>query len=76
VDKQEALDCVTEVTVSASKKKQLDQYEPIEGHSSFTATVPEGADPEEVEEALNELVWDAVEENVMERWERYVRKSD
>ena len=76
MDEDEALDLVTEVTVSAAKKKQLDQYEPIEGYTAFTAEVPEGVDPEEVRETLNEIVWRDTEEAVMERFEKHVRKDD
>lgn len=76
MDEEQAKQYVTEVTVSASKKKQLGQYEPAEAHTSMVAEVPEDEDPEEVRQALNEVVWRHTEESIMERWEAHVRKNN
>lgn len=75
METKEAKDLVTEVTVSASKKKQISDYEPAEAYTEYTAEVPKGEDPEEVREALNDLAWEATESAVMERWEAHVRKQ-
>lgn len=75
--KQEELnDRITEVSVSANKKIQLQQYEPITEHVSFKAEVREDDDPDEIAEALEDRAWEQVEEGVMERYETHVRKND
>lgn len=66
---------VTEVTVSCGRKRQLDQYEPIEEHATFTAEVVDGEDPEVVAEQLREMAWDEVEQGVQRRYEEYVREE-
>lgn len=76
MDRDEAKERVTEVTVSASKKKQLDQYEPAEAHTSFKAEVLKDDDPEELRETLNEMAWEGTEEAILERWEQHVRKGE
>jgi hypothetical protein len=76
MDTDEAKQYVTEVQVGADKKKQLGQYEPATAHTFLTAEVPEGVDPDEVVEALEELAWESTERSIMERWEKHVRKSD
>lgn len=67
---------LTEVSVSASKKVQMSQYEPIEEYAQLTAEVREGDDPEEVLNNLEDLAWEQVEQGVMERYETFVRKDD
>lgn len=76
MDDKELSDRITEVSVSASKKKQLEQYEPINEHVEFTAEVRDGDDPEEVADALEDQAWEQVEQGVMERYETHVRKDD
>lgn len=66
---------VTEVTVSAGRKKQLDQYEPIDERATFTAELQEGDDAVEVAEYLRELAWAECEEGVQQRYEEYVRED-
>lgn len=66
---------ITEVTVSAGRKKQLDQYEPIDERATFTAEVEDDEDPVEVAEYLRELAWAECEEGVQERYEEYVRED-
>lgn len=69
-------DRITEVSVSANKKKQLEQYEPIAEDVSLTAEVQEDDDAAEVLDALEDQAWEQVEEGVMERYETHVRKED
>lgn len=66
---------VTEVTVSAGRKKQLDQYEPIDERATFTAEVGDDEDPEDVAEQLREMAWDECEAGVQRRYEEYVREE-
>jgi hypothetical protein len=72
----ELSDRITEVSVSASKKVQLQQYEPITEHAELTAEVREGDDPSEVLDGLEDQAWEQVEEGVMERYETHVRKDE
>ena len=58
---------VTEVSVSAGRKRQLDQYEPINEQVTLTAEVPEGEDSEAVAKELEDMAWDLAERGVMER---------
>jgi hypothetical protein len=67
-----------EVTVSASRKVQLSQYEPIETYVSQTYTVPDGLSREDFEtfrESCQEDVMEAAEEAAMRRFEEYVREE-
>lgn len=67
-----------ELTVSASRKVQLDQYEPIETHVSQTYEVPDGLSREEFEafrQRCQEDVMEAAERAAMERHEEYVREE-
>lgn len=64
---------VTEVSVSAGRKVQLDQYEPINEQATVTADVPDGEDPEDIMEKIRELAWDECERGVMKRYEEHVR---
>jgi len=67
-----------ELTVSASRKIQLDQYEPIETYVSQTYTVPDGLSREEFEDWRQECeddVMKAAEQAAMRRHEEYVREE-
>jgi hypothetical protein len=67
-----------ELTVSASRKVQLDQYEPIETHVSQTYSVPEGLSREEFEafrENAQDDAMQAAEQAAMRRHEEYVREE-
>lgn len=76
MEQEELNDRITEVSVSANKKKQLEQYEPIAEDAEFTAEVREGDDPGEIADALEDRAWEQVEEGVMERYETHVRQDD
>lgn len=75
MDREAALDAVTEVTVSASEKKQLDQYEPATAHVEYTASVGEDQDPEELREELSKQAEEDAKRAILRRWEEYVRKA-
>jgi hypothetical protein len=77
MDEAEAKEFVTEVQASASEKKQLDQYEPAEGHVSFTAEVPDDADvdPVELQRKLGDMATEEAKMQVMQRYESYIRKE-
>jgi hypothetical protein len=70
---------VEEVEVSASRKMQLEQYEPIEASVGLSAVKPEGLDDDEVEsfiEELSDLAMTEAEKAAMRRHEEYVREED
>ncbi len=69
-------DTLEEVTVSASRKVQLSQYEPVEAYVSETHSVPDDVDYEEWLEARQDDVMAAAEEAAMRRHEEYIRKED
>jgi hypothetical protein len=67
-----------ELTVSATRKVQLDQYEPISACVSQKYTVPDGLSREEFEEFREDCqddVMQAAEEAAMRRHEEYVREE-
>lgn len=78
---------ITEVSVSASRKKQLEKYEPINEHVTLTAEKPSalvGIDSNtalcEGEfndwlEGLADIAWAEAERGVMDRYEQYVREE-
>jgi hypothetical protein len=76
MDRDEALGQVTEVSVSASEKKILDDYEPAESTVQLTAEVQDDMDPVEVEEELSKVAQERAKRNVLRRWESYLRQSD
>ena len=67
---------ITQVSVSANKKVQLDRYEPILEDVTITAEVRDGDDTSEVLDALEDQAWEQVERGGMERYETHVRKDD
>jgi hypothetical protein len=70
---------VDAVNVSASRKKQLDQYEPISEHVTVEASKPaDGLPAAEFDawlEGLADIAWAEAERGVMARWEQYVREE-
>lgn len=72
---EQAKAAVTEVAVSASEKKQLDQYEPAEATVGFTATVPEGVDAVELRQELSDMATEQAKAQVLARWEEYIRQD-
>jgi hypothetical protein len=67
-----------ELTVSATRKVQLDQYEPISAHISQTYTVPDGLSRDEFKdwrEDCQDDVMAAAENAAMRRHEEYVREE-
>jgi hypothetical protein len=70
--------CPDTITVSASRKVQLDQYEPIEAFVQQEYTVPDGLSREAFEEWREDCqddVMAAAEEAAMRRHEEYVREE-
>lgn len=76
MERDEALEQVTEVTVRASEKKILDDYEPAESAVTLTADVPDDCDVAELREELAEAVQEQAKRDVLRRWESYIRKQD
>jgi hypothetical protein len=68
-------DDITEVTVSASRKVQLDQYEPIETSTELTAEKPDDVDFGDWLAALSQRAMEEAERAAMERHEEYVREE-
>jgi hypothetical protein len=67
-----------ELTVSATRKIQLDQYEPVSAHVTQTYTVPDGLSRDEFEdwrEDCQDDVMQAAENAAMRRHEEYVREE-
>ncbi len=58
---------ITEITVSYSRRVQLDRFEPVEYQESITATVDSSDDPSEVSDELRSMVRDHVERGVLSR---------
>jgi len=65
---------VEEVTVSYSRKVQLDQFEPIEHGVEMTVQVEDGDDPAEVYKEQTKIAEDAVERELARRIAR--KKAD
>lgn len=63
------------VEVSASRKIQLDQYEPIETFVSLKATKPDDADFDSWVESLSDVAMQEAERAAMARHEEYVREE-
>ena len=66
---------VEKVTVSATRKVQLDQYEPISAMVSEEHTVPDDVDYEEWLAERQDDVMESAEQAAMRRHEEYVREE-
>jgi hypothetical protein len=69
---------VDSTEVGATRKLQLDQYEPFTAHASLSATKPGDLDREATDEwimALGELATVYAERQAMKRYEEYVREE-
>lgn len=74
----EVRETVTSVTVSASRKIQLDQYEPVEAFAGLDADKPEAMDAKTFDDwlhGLSALAMAEAERAAMERHEEYVREE-
>lgn len=71
----ERSETVETVTVSASRKVQLDSYEPIEAYVAEEHTVPEDVDYDEWLADRQDDVMAAAENASMRRHEEYVREE-
>lgn len=67
---------IKEVQVSASQKKQFEQYEPAESHVSLTAEIPESEDSDEFIEALQERADELVRQDIIRRYALYRSKTE
>lgn len=76
MDSEKVEEHITEVTVRANKKLQLEKYQPILEDVTITAEVRDGDDVDELLAALEDRAWEQVERGVMERYETHVRKDD
>jgi hypothetical protein len=76
MDEDKLNERIEQVSVSANKKVQLNQYEPILEDVTITAEVRDGDDVDELLAALEDRAWEQVERGVMERYETHVRKDD
>jgi len=69
---------ITEVSVSAGRKRQLEQYEPINEQTTITADVPDGlseAELDEFMEALSVKAREQCEQGITRRFEEHVREE-
>lgn len=74
----EALEHVTEASISAGRKKQLEQYEPINEQATLTVEFPDGASGEEKKQILaevSEAAWAQCERDVQLRYEQHTKKE-
>jgi F420-0:gamma-glutamyl ligase len=69
------MDNVTEVTVSHSEKKQLQQFEPAETRVEVTRAVGPDDDVDEVVEEAIEYATEQAKQAMLKRYEAYVRKN-
>lgn len=69
------LDRVNEVEVSATRKKQLDQYEPATSHVSLTAEVPDDADVREFVAELQQEAGEMARDDILQKYEAYVKRE-
>jgi len=76
MDRANALDCVTEVTASATETKQVSEYEPSKAHVSYTAAVPEGVNPAVLERQLEKQAQEDAKRMITRRIEEQVRQED
>jgi hypothetical protein len=70
---------VTEVEISASRRVQLDQYEPIEESCTLTIELPDHLSEEErrsLVESTADEAWEEADRGVMKRYENHLRKED
>jgi len=71
-------DHVTEVSVSAGRKVQLERYEPIEEYATVTVEVPDdlgGAELSAFMESVADLAWDECERGLMKRREQHIENE-
>jgi uncharacterized protein YecA (UPF0149 family) len=66
---------VETVTVSASRKVQLEDFEPIEAYVAEEHIVPDDVDYEDWLESLQDDVMAAAEDAAMRRFEEHVREE-
>lgn len=69
---------LTEASISAGRKKQLEQYEPINEQATLTVDLPEGASGEEKKQILaevSEAAWAQCERDVQLRYEQHTKKE-
>jgi len=74
----DALDHVTEVSLSSGRKRQLEQYEPINEQATLTLEFPDGASNEEKAaaiEAAQQAARDQCERGLMRRYEEHIRED-
>lgn len=76
MDRADALDCVTEVTASASETKQISEYEPSKAHVAYTAEVPESVNPAVLERQLEKQAQEDAKRMITRRIEEQVRKEN
>lgn len=76
MDRADALDCVTEVTASATETKQVQQYEPSKAHVAYTAEVPEDVNPAVLERQLEKQAQEDAKRMITRRIEEQIRQED
>jgi len=76
MNRADALECVTEVTASATETKQISEYEPSKAHVSYTAEVPEDVNPAVLERQLEKQAQEDAKRMMMRRVEEQIRQED
>jgi predicted metal-dependent hydrolase len=75
MNETKALERVTEVEVSHTAKKQIEQYEPETASTTIRAEVGADDDPEELADTLSQFVQRQVKEDITRRLEEHLRKE-
>jgi hypothetical protein len=73
-----SLEHVSEVSVSTGRKRQLEQYEPINEQVTLTLEFSDEIPAEEKKAAIEvaeEAAWDQCEGGVMRRYEEHIREE-
>lgn len=60
---------ITEVSVTVTRRKQIESYEPFEASETVTASVSESADIDAVSEELHDLAKEHVQRDIIKRVE-------
>jgi len=76
MERQDALDMVTEVTAAATETKQVQQYEPSKAYVEYTAQVPEDENPAMVELQLERQAQEDAKRMITRRIEEQIKQED
>jgi hypothetical protein len=76
MQRQNALEMVTEVTAAATETKQVQQYEPSKAYVEYKAQVPEDENPALVELQLEKQAQEDAKRMITRRIEEQIRQEE